>query len=154
MELTTRLNGRVLVMVALCLTLAACSTDFPDEPSDPAPTVITEPPFTGTIAVNGAATLPFLATASGSVDVTIMALADSHGPAPVGIDGPLRVGLMLGLWNGTVCGVSVPTLFNDNAFVSTVITGAATGPGPLCVRISDVGKLTEPVTFEIQVKHP
>ena len=153
MRLTTRLNG-VLALLPLCLALAGCSTDFPEDPTEEPPTIITEPPFTGTIEVNGAVTQPFLTTSSGKVDVTIMSLSDSNGPAAIGVDGPLRIGLMLGLWNGTVCGVSVPTLFNDNAFVSTVITGQATGPGALCVRVSDVGKLTEPVTFEIEIKHP
>ena len=149
----TRLKYRALLVLAVCAAAAGCGTDFPDTPIVPTPVVITEPPFTGTLAVNGAASTAFASTTSGRIDVTVMSLQDSNGPAAVGPDGPIRIGLALGVWNGTVCGVTVPTLFNDNAFVSTVVTGAATGITPLCVRVFDVGKLTEPVTFELSITH-
>jgi len=148
-----RVTHRGLLVLVLCLALAGCSTDFPDTTPTPTPTVITEPPFTGTLTLNGAVTQPFLVTASGQVTVTVMALEDSAGPVPVGPDGHVRIGLALGKWNGTVCGIEVPTLFNDNAFVATEVAGLATGAGPLCVRVSDVGKLTEPVSFELKIEH-
>ena len=149
----TRLKHRGLITLALCAALSGCSTDFPVTPADPAPVTITEE-FTGTLSLNGAVTFPFTATTSGQVTATVMSLEDSNGPAPIGLDGPIRIGLALGLWNGTVCGVTVPTLFNVNAFVSTVVTGAVTAAAPLCVLVSDVGKLSESVAFDIQIVHP
>jgi hypothetical protein len=149
----TRLKYRALLLLALCAAVAGCGTDFPVDPTEPDPVVITEPPFTGTLTVNGAQTVAFATTASGQVDVTVMSLEDSAGPAPIGPDGPIRIGIALGIWNGTVCGISVPTLFNTNAFVSTVVSGAVTTPSPLCVLVLDVGKLTEPVAFELKITH-
>jgi hypothetical protein len=146
----TRLNVCGLLVLALSVVAGGCSTDFPDAPTVVEPIPTTEPLFTGTLTVNGAVTQPFLVTDSGSVELTINALADSNGPAPIGQDGLIRVGLLLGTWNGTACQVR---LSNDNAFVATVVTGVATSAGPLCVRIYDVGKLTEPVTFEIKITH-
>jgi hypothetical protein len=150
----TRVKYRGLLVLALCAAVSGCSTDFPNTPTVPDPVIITEPPFTGTLSVNGSVTQPFTVTTAGRVNITVMSLADSNGPAATGVDGTIRVGLALGQWNGTVCGFTVPTLTNDNAFVATVITGAVQSATNLCVRISDVGKLTEPVAFELQITHP
>ena len=148
-------RGRVamLALCALTTTFAGCSTDFPDtEPTNPEPPTITEPLFTGTLTPNGGITQPFVVTNSGTANVTITALADDNGPAPIGPDGTIRVGLALGTWNGTVCQL---ILTNDNSFVATIITAAVTQAGPLCTRIYDSqGKLTSPVTFEIKIEHP
>ena len=150
-----RLKYGGLLVLALCAATAGCSTDFPETPTEPDPVVITEPPFTGTLNVNGAATQPFTTTASGQVDVLVVSLADSNGPAVVGPEGAIRIGVALGLWNGTVCGVTAPTLFNTNAFVSTVVTGVVPSATNLCVLVIDAGgKLTEPVDFELKITHP
>jgi hypothetical protein len=148
-----RAINRGLFLLALSLALAGCSTDFPEVTPTPTPDPITEPPFTGTLSVNGAVTQPFLVTSSGPVTITVMMLEDSAGQVPIGPDGHVRIGLALGVWNGTACAISVPTLYNDNAFVATELAGLATGIGPLCVRVSDVGKLTEPVSFELRIQH-
>ena len=49
------------------------------------------------------------------------------------------------LWNG---------LANDQAAQGAVVTGLPSGVGNYCARISDVGKLTGSVTFELTVVHP
>jgi hypothetical protein len=150
----TRLKYGGLLVLALSLTASGCGTSFPTTPTAPTPVTITED-FTGTLALSGGITYPFTATTSGAVNLTVMSLANSSGPAVVGPDGTIRIGLAMGVWNGTLCGVTVPTLYNDQAFVSTVVTGAVTGAGSLCVRVNDSnGTLTDPVTFDIQIQHP
>jgi hypothetical protein len=66
-------------------------------------------------------------------------------------DSSLVVGLSLGTWNGQVCQI---VLANDSATQGTVITGAVSSFGSLCVRIYDVGNLTGPINYEITVVHP
>ena len=46
-------------------------------------------------------------------------------------------------------------LANDNAVVTSALTGTvSTLAGSLCVRVYDVGALTEPVTYTFTVTHP
>jgi hypothetical protein len=133
------------LIVLLTFAAAGCSDDdLPTEPTTP-PTVITEPPFVGTITPNGAITSPFTATSFGAVVVTLVAL----DPNP---DNALRLGLSLGTWNGQGCQTIIS---NDNAGIGTVITGQTSGAAALCARIYDArGSLTEPVAFEIRITHP
>lgn len=130
------------LLLALSLTGVGCSDDEPTTPtsSSPAPTV-TET-FSGMVNRNGAATHNFNTSASGTVTATLTTL----GP-----DNALVVGLSLGTWNGSVCQI---VLANDRATQSTVITGAVSALGSLCVRIYDVGTITDPITYEITVVHP
>ena len=72
-------------------------------PIDPTPTEITEPPFTGTLTVNGGVTKPFQTVAAG----TVTAIIDSIQPTPT-----IAIGVSLGTWNGTSC---EQVTFNDNA---------------------------------------
>jgi hypothetical protein len=134
------------LIVLLAFAAAGCSDDnFPTDPGTTPPTIITEPPFVGTITPNGAITQPFTATSFGAVVVTLIAL----DPNP---DNTVRVGLSLGTWNGQACQM---ILSNDNAGTGTVITGQITSAAALCARIYDaMGSLTEPVAFEIRITHP
>jgi hypothetical protein len=137
-----RLKSKTLVVLALSIFAGACGNDNPVNPTPPAPIRVTET-FTGPLNINGAATYPFLVTTPGQIDLTIVNL----DPFPEGS----RVGLYLGTWNGTGCTVQVP---NDNAFISTIVTGGATGSGFLCARIYDVGKISGTTQFEIRIEHP
>ena len=143
-------RGRVAVL-ALCVTAAGCSTEFPVTP-EPAPIPINELHFTGTLTVNGGITRTFSSTRSGPVDLTVDALTDSTGPAVIGPAGTIRIGLQLGSWNGATC--AIPTFNNDNAFVSSVVSAAVTGATVLCARVYDAGKLTEPVDFDLKMTFP
>src|SRR5262245_3292457 len=132
------------LIVLLTFAAAGCSDDIQTEPTTP-PTIITEPPFVGTITTNGAITNPFTATTFGAVVVTLVAL----DPNP---DATVRVGLSLGTWNGQACQM---ILSNDNAGVGAVITGQISSAAALCARIYDArGSLTEPTAFEIRITHP
>ena len=148
-----RLKCGGLLVLAVSVTAAGCGSDSPTTPTNPiAPVTIVET-FSGTLTANGGVTQPFVATGAGSVDVTITSLADSNGPAASGQDGTIRVGLQLGTWNGTACYVA--TAYNDNAFVTTVVSLRVTAAGALCARVYDSrGKLTGPVDFEIAITHP
>jgi hypothetical protein len=133
------------LIVLLTFSAIGCSEDLPTDPDTTPPTIITEPPFTGTLTPNGAITQPFTATSFGAVTVTLIAL----DPNP---DNTVRVGLSLGTWNGQACQT---ILSNDNASVGTVITGQISNAAALCARIYDArGSLTEPVAFEIRITHP
>jgi hypothetical protein len=70
----------------------------------------------------------------------------------VGPDNTVVIGLSLGTWNGVVC--HIPTLANDQAVQGSTVTGQATSLGSLCVRVYDVGRLTETISYEVQVSHP
>jgi hypothetical protein len=138
-----KLRLRSVLLAFLVLGMAACeeSVTVPDVPTPP---TINEPPFTGVLTINGAITQPFVTTSFGQVTVTLLAL----DPNP---DLTVRISMALGTWNGTGCQIIIA---NDNAGLGAVIYGAATAAGPLCVRVSDAGKLTEPVAFEVTISHP
>jgi hypothetical protein len=126
---------------AAALTAAACSNNNPIIPTTPN-TGTTTDTFSGTLAPSGGNTFTFITARSGSINASL----DSLGP-----DSGLTVGLLIGTWNGNACAVS---LSKDNAVQGSVIVGAASAAGSLCVRIYDVGNLTAPVAFQITVIHP
>lgn len=135
---TRLLLGLPLLLVAL---VAGCGGDNPTTPTTPTPTTVTET-FTGSINPNGAFTHTFTASASGTVTVTLTTVTP---------DTTVNVGVGLGTWNGVTCQV---VLANDSALQGSVITGQLTGAGPLCVRVYDIGKLTDSLGYQVTVVHP
>jgi hypothetical protein len=124
------------------LALSGCSDD-PETPTTPTTPVTFTENFSGTLTPNGARTHSFSSQASGTVTATLSSLAP---------DATISVGLALGTWNGAVCQIVLP---NDNAVVTTVVTGGVSAVGSLCVRIADVaGTVTQPTDYEIVVVHP
>ncbi len=109
----------------------------------PDPVYVTES-FTGTLTPNGATSHPFLVTSAGGGDVTAVIRAVTPDDASV-------VGFSLGTWNGTACQA---ILSNDRATVSASLIGRATSTGGLCVRIYDVGALSSPQDYQLEVNHP
>lgn len=109
----------------------------------PEPVIVTET-FTGTIARNGATSHPFPINFSSGGEVTALLRTLTPDSAAV-------IGLSLGTWNGSACAA---LLSNDTATQASSLTGLATTSGSLCVRLYDVGRLTEPVSYEIDVTHP
>jgi hypothetical protein len=134
-----------LVKTVCCLTLplaaSACGDDPIETPINPDPVTYTEN-YSGSVNRNGAVSHSFFTTLAGEVTATLTNLTP---------DG-LTIGLMLGTWNGTICAVQLP---NDKAVKSTVIVGTASTAASLCVRIYDVGNITdaEPAAYEITVVH-
>jgi hypothetical protein len=130
-----------LAAIVLAVSAAACGDDTPATPTPTTPLTVTDT-FAGTLNPNGAASYSFTTAASGNVTATL---------ATLGPDSTLIVGLSLGTWNGTSCQI---VLANDKATQASVIVGAASGAGNLCVRVYDVGNVVSPATYEVQVNHP
>jgi len=133
---------RVLLMLATLLPLVGCGDDTPDTPTQPTPPTVTDT-FSGTLNANSGRTHQFAAAASGDVTATLTSLAP---------DSALRIGVSLGTWNGAACQIIVA---NDNATQSSQVVGRITTVGgSFCVRLYDVGNITQSISYEVQVVHP
>lgn len=131
----------VAVALPLLLAVSACDSVLDDIPTTPDPVTVTET-FTGTININGAATHTFFTSATGTVTATLTSLGENP---------PEQVGLSVGTFAGSSCSLIIT---NDKAVVTSVVGGVVTTlGGSLCVRIYDVGRLTESVSYEIRVEH-
>ena len=134
--------ARPLAVTFAVLAMVGCGDDEPTTPTAPtSPTIYTEV-FTGNVTRNGAATHPFATQASGTVTVSLTAFSAPEGT---------KIGLALGTFNGSACQLVIT---KDDAQLATTVTGAVSALGNLCARIYDVGGLTEPADYEIQVSHP
>jgi hypothetical protein len=130
------------VLILFCAISAACADD--DTPTAPVeqPIQLTES-FSGTIGINGAATHQFVTTRTGQVGATLTALSP---------DSTAVISFMLGTWNGSYCAISTSGLAKDDATTGSIL-GASATIGNFCVRVSDVGRLTAPTSYEIVVTH-
>lgn len=129
-------------MIAVTLAIAISCSSTPVEPTpEPTPEQVSEN-FSGTLTPNSGRTHTFTTPSSGSVTATLT----EFGP-----DEALKVGLSLGTWNGSACQIVIA---NDQAAKGTTVRGSASSAGILCVRIYDVGTLTEPATYNLLVVHP
>ena len=140
---STIVRSIILASTALgaALGAAACGSDplLNPTPGTP-PTSVTET-VNNTITVNGAHTDPFTVSTIGTVTAKITALAP---------DDTVTIGLSLGTWNGATCTLIIT---NDAAALNTTVTGTAQTIGQFCVRVYDVGKLTAPTDYSIDITH-
>ena len=137
---------RVTLALTLLLPLVAagCGKDA-QTPTTPTASVATvTDTFTGTLTRNGATSHPFPVQSQVGGDVTATLKVVSP-------DGESVVGMSLGTWNGTACQAVIA---NDRATVASAIFGRATSTGILCVRIYDVGALSDSQDYEVEVVHP
>ena len=137
---------RAFILRALVLSITAagvgCSGDINNLPTTPDPVFVTET-FSGTLNINGAATHNVFTSATGTVTATLTSLGDNA---------PARVGFSMGTLAGATCSV---VLHNDTAVVTSALSGTvSTLAGSLCIRIYDVGALTESVSYTFTVSHP
>jgi hypothetical protein len=131
----------VLVLPALA-AIAGCSGTIDDLPTTPDPVIITET-FSGNLNVNGAATHFVFLGATGTVTATLTSLGENV---------PSKIGFSMGTLAGSTC---TTVLFNDSAVVTSVLSGTvSTLGGALCVRVYDVGVLSETVPYTFTVSHP
>lgn len=131
-------------LLLLAPLAAACgSDDVTDTPTTPTPVAVTETFGDGASPLTpfGGRTHPFSVQQAGTVSARLTALAAGETVA---------VGLSLGTWNGQVCQI---ILRNDAALLNTTVTGSAQQTGQFCVSIYDVGNLTAPTTYTIDVTH-
>ena len=138
-----RPSASALLLLTLALSGAACNSDTPTTPTTPTPTEITEPFWSGTLTVNGAAIVNFSVRDVGTVTGILQDLQPNN-------NGTLSVGLDLGTWSGTSCTVKIA---NVNVGIGGGVVGFANGAGELCARIYDSGRLTEPVAFTVKLSH-
>jgi hypothetical protein len=127
--------------------MGACSNDTLSSLTTPTnPTIFTDT-FTGTLSQNGSFTHTFTTVNLGAVTVTLVSLAPNSSQI---------VGLSLGVWNGSACSTSPQTggSSSDTATSGSSITLNASAAGSLCVRLYDVGFITSPVLYTLQVTHP
>jgi len=130
----------VPALLLIALTASACSDNStPSGPTAPTPTAVTET-FDGTLTVNGAVTQPFAVGTAGTVVVRLAALEPADAV----------IGVSIGTWNGVTCQIVIA---NDNATSGASATGNATATGNYCVRVYDVGKLTQSVGYQVTVTH-
>jgi len=127
--------------VALAVGAVGCGSGTTTTPTPTTPVSVTDT-FAGPLTQNGAQTFQFTTAASGQITATIATLSPNS---------TLVVGIALGTWNGNACQI---ILAKDNATQSSFIVGQASQSSSFCVRIYDVGNVTDPQTFEVQVNHP
>lgn len=134
---------RFVLVLPLLTAIAGCEGTINDLPTTPDPVIVTET-FTGSLNINGASTHFVQLTATGTVTATLTSLGDNA---------PAKVGFSLGTMSTT--GTCTTVLFNDNAVVTTSLSGSVTTlVGSLCARIYDVGALTETIPYTFTVSHP
>src|SRR5882762_2755763 len=137
---TTR-GRRVLTLLFVAAAAASCSTDNSFLTPTPANTTPIFETYAGTLTANGAATYSFVVTAAGLVTATLTSVAP---------DNTIAIGVALGTWNGLTCQIVLP---NDKALQGGGVTGSVNTAGSLCVRVYDVGNVTDPLTYEVKVQH-
>ena len=130
--------GRVLFLVALATIAASCETSNQQGPG-PDPVKITFS-LSNTLLLNGANTDRFT-TAPGEINVRLKTLAPVE---------TVTIGMALGIWKNASCSIVIA---DDNAVFNALLIGTATGDGEFCVRMYDVGKLTTPTDYTIEVTH-
>jgi len=153
-QLRLRPRGRALRGLCAPALLAAalasgCGSDPVTNPDQTPPTQVTET-FEETLTVNGAISHAFVVQTAGTVTSTLTAL---DPPEAFLKAEESWVGMSLGTWNGLVCTVGTPTLANDKTAVGVTLTGSATATGNYCVRVYDVGKLKQPIAFQLTITH-
>jgi hypothetical protein len=131
------------LLTLVAVALGGCDDDDPVTPVAPTPPVVITETFSGTVTRNGAVTHPFASQASGTVTSTLTLLSAAEGT---------KIGLALGTVN--VTGTCQLVITKDDAVQGSVVTGAVSALGSLCVRIYDTGGLTQSADYEIQVAHP
>ena len=135
--MTRRLRGLFLV-APLVLVLAGCEESSPIGPAPPEEVTVL---FDGTLPVNGANTHRFTTNGSGNITVTLEALSPAGTPT---------IAIALGVWTGASCNLII---VNDNAAVDANLIGTGTASGEFCARVYDVGRLTAPATYSLEVTH-
>jgi ABC-type Fe3+-hydroxamate transport system substrate-binding protein len=142
-----RQNARAILLVLALVATGACSNDTLSSLTTPTTTQTFTDTFSGTLSKNGAFTHSFTTATLGAVTVTIVSLQPTSSQL---------VGLSLGVWNGSACSTSPATggSSSDVATTGSSISLNASAAGSLCVRLYDVGFISDPVFYTLQVTHP
>jgi hypothetical protein len=144
------LYGAAWVLV-LGGVLAGCDNVDESLPTAPTPAPTVTETLSGSITVNGAETKTFITVSPGSVTATLKTAEIQVGEGEEPDTTAVTVGLSLGTWNGTSCQLVIS---NTAAVVGSFVIGKVSGTGALCILVQDVGKLTKPINFSVDVIHP
>ncbi|HET9264766.1 MAG TPA: hypothetical protein VFO14_17075 [Vicinamibacterales bacterium] len=133
---------RLPMLLAVLLVGGACDNGdivtIPDSPT------VTET-YTGTVARNGSQIHSFISNAHGAVTATLTAVEPTGSPA---------IGFSMGTWDGTICSA---VLTNNNATVTSQLTGTIVGISSLCIRLFDPFTRVPddaPVNYTVTVVRP
>lgn len=129
----------ILSLGVFSLGFAACDDTGSSVPTTPDPRTTT---FTGTLNRNDAETQLFDTARSGSVAARLTALAP---------DDTISIGVSLGAWNGNSCQI---LLAKDDTKLNGVVAGTVSNATTLCLRVYDVGAISETTTYTIDVTRP
>ena len=140
----SRFIVRLLPVVVTALALSACGEDPFEIPTNPTPRVPVIETFNGVVSLRGAQAHTFTSQASGTVTAKLKGLVP---------DSTVKMGFALGTWNVASSSCQL-IITKTDAVQDTVITGAVSAFGSLCVYIHDVGNLLQPAEYEIEVEHP
>jgi hypothetical protein len=128
-------------LLLLTLTLIGACGDNDEPPTAPTPPTLIESTVEGRVTPHGAQSFVFTVTRQGQITARIASLEPDVGGF---------IGLSLGTWTPNACQI---LLANDAAQVNTTLVGTATSVGTFCLRLYDVGHLTEPIDFVVELSH-
>jgi uncharacterized membrane protein len=135
-------SARGTAVLLAALAFAGCNNSTtPTAPTEQVP-ILTES-FAGTLTVNGAITHPFVVGTPSTVTVTLVTLSP---------DSEAQIGVSLGTWN-TTTETCQAVISSDLATQGKVFYGTAQNSGAFCVRVYDVGRLSQQADYEVQVTH-
>jgi hypothetical protein len=141
---------RWLPLLVLAIVSVSCDSQLIEPQFPTTPTNVTEEAV-GTLNPNGGNSHPFVVFNSGSVTATVTALSRANAESTA--TDALIIGVSLGTWTGSACALATG-IFNDQAVVGSTVTGNVSNPGTICLRVYDVGRITENVNYTVQVVHP
>lgn len=129
--------------LAAALLGAGCTKDPAlTVPSTTGPVVIES--FVGTLAVGGSIFYSFTVPQNGNVSLTLLSLTVAGAPST------LSINIGLGVPSGTTCVTTTAPVVVGNTPQTTV----AVTPRVYCVMVSDVGTLTDPAAFAVNISRP
>lgn len=143
--MTSLIARRFVPAILVAVLMAACGGSTTAPTPTPTPTVATvtvTDSFNGSLAQSGSNIHTFTAQV-GAVTVTL---------ATVGPLSTLSLGMDVGTWDGTNC---TTVLTNVNSKQGTQLVGTTTAATNLCIRVYDVGNITEgsTVTYNVTAQH-
>jgi hypothetical protein len=134
-----------LLMGVMAVASAACGGGTPTSPTNLAtslPAVTTTNSYSGTLALGASATHTFSTAGSGTLSISITALAPTN---------TVLMALGIGTWDGTSCAIQLST---NQAKLAETYQATINAAGNYCFSIADAGNLVESTTYTVQVIHP
>lgn len=129
--------------LALALVAAGCARDPAlTVPSTTGPIVVES--FTRGLAVNGSSFYSFTVPVPGTVTLTLVSLTVG------GVPSSLSISMGLGVPTGTACNAATtPAFVSINPQTTTSVP-----PRVYCVLVTDLGTLTDPAEFSVNITRP